>query len=580
MGAEKREKGTVVIIILAWLFAACSLDFFQLQTSVFIMGLSISGLSFPCFLLNLSLIFFVHFLLRLISGRWSVSFYLSAILFFLWAVVDYYTICYHGSPLFFSELGNVQAALTISGSYRFHFHWILGLNLLIFTLEMFLSYLICSCFGSHQNRQRKSLIFAGLSIGSLLTFMTGFYLLHVLVNDYILGWKWYDNVRDYGFICCTAEDFCNTLFPYTSDDPFKDNPILALEKDYHKASAAAEDDKNLINEIEDDSNSGIGIEDDKNPSTTPSLPDMILIVNESFYDLSVQSDLQTDQDYLKEYYSIDHALYEFAQCPNIGGRTNDSEYELLTGCSMDRLRASAPFNYLDLTQGPSLVRFLKKLGYETTAMHCGQPGIYSRDTGYRQLGFDHVLLGREHFPHHSWNGRREWLDKDNYKDLLSHYEKQGSNPRFFYLMTYQNHGSYEQNDSRLDTVHPVGLSGRLQEETAEYLSSVRLSAEAIHWLTDYFAHSSRPVVICMIGDHAPAFISQLPPKSQDRESGLRQVPFMIWSNAKIDFSSTSLGQPADQARHDRDHMGWKDRGMDMTQIMADLIRCLLRGYLD
>ena len=597
MDTKKREKSRKVLLPL-WLFAACSLEFLQLQTGLLALDQPILAVSGPCFLLNLSLLVFIHLLLRLISGRWSVSFYLTAFFFFLWAAADYYTIYHHGSPLFFSELGNVQAALTLAGSYKFHFHWIPALNFLIFWIEILISYFLCRYIG---RQRRKPLLFAGLSTVSLLTFMTGFYLLHILVNDYILGWKWYDSVRGYGFICCAAEDFCNTIFPYTSDHPFRDNPILALEKDYNKACTRTSDgsttntspsDGSTINTRPSDDgtiNTGPGVDSTTNtrpgdgrttntsalnPDTT-ALPDLILILNESFYDLAVRSEIQTDQDYLKDYYSIQGALYGFAECPNIGGRTNDSEYELLTGCSMDRLRASAPFNYLDLTRGPSLVRFLKRLGYETTAMHCGHPGIYSRDTGYRQLGFDHVILGREHFPHHSWNGRREWLDEDNYKDLISYYEKQGSGPRFFYLMTYQNHGSYDQNERNLDSVHPDNLAGKIREETAEYLSSALLSAQAIHWLTDYFAHKSRPVVICMIGDHAPPLISQLPPRSQDREAGLRQVPFMLWNNAGIDFSSDLLGQPADQVKADRDHMRWKGRERDMTQVMADLMRCLL-----
>ena len=554
----KREKGQdyrSFIIILLWLFAASSLEFFSLQTGLLIFDVPITILSIPRFLLNLFLILFIHFFLRLLFGRWSVSFYLSSVFFFLWAIADYYTIRYHGSPLFFSELANVRAALALSGSYKLHFHWVPGLNLIIFITEMAVTYLLHP--DVHDKRGRHSLRIALLSAASLFCFVSGFYLLHLLVNDYILGWKWYDNVQGYGFICCAAEDFRNTLFPFTSDDPFHDNPLLSLEEELKTADSPI-----------------LSPEDDPGKKKTP-LPDIILILNESFYDLAVQSDLKTDRNYLEDYYSIEQAVYGYAECPNIGGRTNDSEYELLTGCSMDRLRASAPFNYLDLTKGPSLARFLKSLGYETTAMHCGQPGIYSRDSGYRELGFDHIILGPDHFPHHNYNGRREWLDEDNYKDLISQYERQGNGPRFFYLLTYQNHGSYDQNDSSLDTVHPLGFDGRLKEEVGEYLSSVKLSARAIHRLTTYFSQQARPVVVCMIGDHAPPFIGQLPSVRQDKEEGLRQVPFMIWNNAGIDFTSDPLPLKADQAVSYRNRMGWKDKGKDMTEIMADLLRHFL-----
>ncbi len=155
MGTKKRKESSYIIIPI-WLFAACSLEFLQMQTSLLAvdMPIPIPVLSLPRFFLNLSLIFFVHFLVRLVNGRWSVSFNLSAAFFFLWATADYYTICYHGSPLFFSELGNVQAALAVSGSYKLHFHWIPGLNLLIFGSEMITSYLVCH-ISTCQNRESR-----------------------------------------------------------------------------------------------------------------------------------------------------------------------------------------------------------------------------------------------------------------------------------------------------------------------------------------------------------------------------------------------------------------------------------------
>jgi hypothetical protein len=59
-------------------------------------------------------------------------------------------------------------------------------------------------------------------------------------------------------------------------------------------------------------------------------PDIILILNESFFDLSVYNNIQTDLDYLADFYSVEGATYGYAIAPYIGGGTNDSEFELLT----------------------------------------------------------------------------------------------------------------------------------------------------------------------------------------------------------------------------------------------------------
>lgn len=50
----------------------------------------------------------------------------------------------------------------------------------------------------------------------------------------------------------------------------------------------------------------------------------------------------------------------------------------------------------------------------------------------------------------------------------------------------------------------------------------------------------RDVIICMVGDHAPSFISELPAKEDklidDDSINMRAVPYVIWSNFDIDIS--------------------------------------------
>ncbi len=642
-GVEKRLKGKICCrktsvgcccLLFLWLMAASSLEFLELQCGLLYMKKGLPSLSLPLFFLNLLLVLFVHLLLRLLSGRWTVSFYFSALIFFLWGQANFYTICFHGSPLFFSELENVRAALALLSGYSLHFHWISGLILLVFLAEMTMNIHIGRKYFSGRSSRtllREAAVFA-TSLACLLIFTAGFRFLHLFHSDYILGWKWYDSVSDYGFFYCCVEDCYNTLFPFKSDDPFRDNPLQALEEDLEKklgnvSETSPESDlenasgDNSENVPETSPESGLENAPETNSETVagkdqdegmkPILyPDIILILNESFYDISVCSDISGDRDYMEGFYSIEGARYGLVTCPNIGGRTNDSEYELLTGCSMDRLRASAPFNYLDLTQGPSLARLLHKLGYETTAMHCGQPSIYKRDRGYRDLGFTHVLLGKDQFHYRGSYGRREWLDQDNYRDLLDRYDQAGPGPHFFYLMTYQNHSGYDQNDQSLDTVHVTGLADPVQEEVDEYMTSVNLSVQAFRWLISRLAHRSRhrsrPLVVCMLGDHGPHFLSQLPIKGSDQSTDhneneesnenvknneneennednendgkdelLRRVPYVVWT--KGDFNLQGIGEgirPDDEINRGIENKIVKEP-MDMTDFMPAVLRGII-----
>ena len=277
-----------------------------------------------------------------------------------------------------------------------------------------------------------------------------------------------------------------------------------------------------------------------NSPTREEYPDIILILNESFCDLDYYSNISADQDYLSPFYDIAPACHGYTFSFEVGGGTNNSEFELLTSCSMEALNLPAPFSYLHFSEENStLVSYLHQLGYTTYAMHAMPGTNYSRNIAYPEMGFDHVLLGEGSYCEANRVGNRLYLDQDEYVGLETLYENESPGPRFFYLLTFQNHGGYEQNDSSLDTVHTRMQFGSLTDDIDEYLSSVSLSAKAIGELIDYFSACERPVMICMLGDHAPAFIGDLPGKndftSDESELRKRAVPFMIWSNFDSDF---------------------------------------------
>lgn len=112
-------------------------------------------------------------------------------------------------------------------------------------------------------------------------------------------------------------------------------------------------------------------------------------------------------------------------------------------------------------------------------------------------------------------------------------EAGGDSPKFMYLLTYQNHGGYEQNDVSMDTVEVKGNYGQAADDTNEYLTSLKLSAEAFASLIAELSASERDTVVLMVGDHAPSFITEMPCASHDGIDGSvtqRTVPYYIWSN--------------------------------------------------
>ncbi len=259
-----------------------------------------------------------------------------------------------------------------------------------------------------------------------------------------------------------------------------------------------------------------------------------MILNESFSDSKKYSDVQTDVDPLEELKAIDNITMGYSIVPYAGGGTNPSEYELLTSNSMSLLSVGAPFNYVNFEKhNASIVPFLENNGYETYAFHCYSKENYNRKIAYASMGFDHVYLGPEEYMYHSKNGNRDWLDEDNYKDLIRIYNESDDHPKFMYLLTYQNHGGYEQNPSEMDTVHALGEYEISSEIIDEYESSVQLSVKAFRELTDYFKDVERPVIICMVGDHTFSHSGSLNRKdasAEENDIDDRTVPYLFWSN--------------------------------------------------
>lgn len=497
-----RLRRAVIALCILGVLAA---QYLQLQLST-VQNIYILAVRPVNVLVNLAIVALPTLLLGLFFRRLTVPLIITSAIYTLWSVANVYVITYHGSPLFLNELLHARDAAEVISGYSFKIHTGI-LALLVFDICEVVGILALRLLGYEGVASRPGR--AALRLGAAVV-CAAFAMLCLFgpaptKPRVALTSSYRKAVRNYGFMTCLVEDVDKMLHPCTLPEGYSPEAL--------PSAAGAE--------------------------STPlpeALPDIVLILNETFYDLSVYTDLEADSDYLSPLYDLPGAALGHCLSPKIGGGTNDSEYELLTSNSTYLLNSSAPFNYMNMeAPGNSLARYLEGFGYESWGMHCGSPKGYSRGIGYPQLGFDHVLLGPDMFVRHSAYGNRDWLDWDNYQDLIDQYEAGGEGPRFLYLLTYQNHGGYEQNDAELDTVHSRTDFGELTDDVDEYITSVSMSAEAFRQLADYFAESERPVIVCMVGDHAPSFINELPARSKtgleaEAERNKRRVPYVLWSN--------------------------------------------------
>lgn len=459
--------------------------------------------------LNVLFFYTLNMIVHLFAGKWGISVLISSLLITIWSVADYFTVLYHGSPLLFSELRSAGTALNVMGQYSYEVDHavkrILALGFMLLVIAVVLIYF--ERYSRHYTKRKTAISLIECAV-CIFFMYSAFFSRYGIRPEIMAGWSRNSAVRDYGFALAVLDDAEKTIHNLKRPDGYSDQVVREYDSK--------------------------GIE-----GTTEKYPDIILILNETFFCMDDFVETGADVDYMEGFYGIENAIYGHSEAPNTGGGTNNAEYELLTGNSMALLRNFAPFNYYDFSKNQDdLVHHLKSLGYSTVAMHCHKPSNYNRNKVYPLLGFDEVILDQSNFHHHEFTyGKRKVTDSDNYKDLIDHYNELEDGPRFMYLLTLQNHGVYEQNDDELDVVHVTKDFGDLTDDMNEYLSSISYSSKAFRELTDYYNTVDRPVIICMTGDHAPSFIPNIENDSyteQERNIRSKLMPYVIWTNYSMD----------------------------------------------
>ena len=445
-------------------------------------------------------------LLSLLSGRLGRGMCLAAILVTIWGIANHYVLLFHGSPLFLSELANTKTALNVIGGYTFLPDATLWKVLLLCPVGLALAKSALRMEKSARPKVKKGAILARL--GGFAACAAAVALIFAGTKT-LVSWSVSEGLYNYGFLPCAVDDARRRSTPF-------------LEPDGYDAAAEPV--------------TGQARESDERP-------DVILILNETFCDLGDSIGLREDTDggYLRSFYNIPGAVYGRAVSPFVGGGTNNSEYELLTGRTSYLLTAPAPFNYLKFTSDRgSVVSYMKSLGYVTEAMHSGNAVNYRRVDAYPALGFDYIRLGEKNYGDLGQYGERWQLDRNFYRQMYDDYASIGDDPRFLFLLTYQNHGGWEQNDESFDRVHALGDYGDLTDDVNEFLTTMESSARAFRALTEHFEMVDRPVIICMVGDHAPSFINELAMDGNltefEQEIAKRTVPYVMWSNYGADLS--------------------------------------------
>lgn len=537
MKKQRTRKMTLLLIFISLI--VIYLQHFQLNYSASIPLMTNLRISPLYQLLGMMIVSLPFLFFLLLSGNSIISLLCSSVFMTALSIANYFTYLYHGSPAMAGDLYSFGTAMNVISEYSFSPDGFVLRLIAILIAELTLIAAAFFLLRKSDKMIRRSVSCAAIVI-SCLTLWLAFFSPWTLFPENLVTFSWTQSVQEYGYETCFANSVYSLANKFVIPDGYSADRINVHEGNQN--SIRSED-----------------------------YPDIILILNETLCDLNYCIDLPEGKEVLKAIDEIPGVISGYSVASLVGGGTNNSEYELLTSNSMSLFAVSAPFQIMDLSDSNSIVTYLEDLGYYTAAMHCGQATNYARSRAYVQMGFDDAYLGPENFTK-NYYGNRPWLDMDNYSDLIRYYEAAPDQPRLMYLLSFQNHGGYEQNEPDMDQVSVSKDFGEYTDDVNEFLTSVQMSAEAFRGLCEAYKNAERPVIILMVGDHAPSFISSLPYREtfNDVEKNIadRVIPYYVWSNMNLDASQFSEYS----SMIDLVPMMLNAAGMPMSQYYSDIVR--------
>ncbi|MGH8235374.1 MAG: LTA synthase family protein [Rhodanobacteraceae bacterium] len=317
-------------------------------------------------------------------------------------------------------------------------------------------------------------------------------------------------------------------------------------------------------------------------------PDIVVILSESFFDPTTLNGYGKNVDFMPNLHRLArHGTSGWMHSPTFGGGTIRTEFEVLTGLPL-RYFPSIMFPYLQLHQKviPGIVRLLKRHGYQTLAVHGGDPHFWNRIAAFKALGFDKFVSEGDFPPNDAVHDGKYMSDKSFTDELLRQLPDSGP-PRFMLGISIEAHGPYNQSfgiDTKVRDAIPVpaGVTDpQAKLELQNYIYHIRHADKQLGRLADTLAQRKRPTLIVFFGDHLPAIVTAFQQAGFQNGKGflVQPVPYLL-----IDTSKLQTAEPVKE-----DVAAWELPGMllheagihdpwfALTQLVAPQLEALTRA---
>lgn len=480
-------------------------------------GNQIRKMEFLMVVFNYTLYFMIFLLLYMVTNRIQIAISLGMIICTVYALANSFIAEFRGNGIRTADIYALRTALNVSEGYDLVFIYHRAYIILI-AFAVILLALRCE----YRQKSIKRRIGTGIvTLCYLLVLYNIFwneeFMKENTVKPFI--WELTESAQKHGAFL----DFAAGI------------PGLKVEKPESYSSAKAQE---LKEKRAEQDNCSLSISTGLNGKK----PDIIVIMNESFSDLSLLGNFETDEKYLEYFNGLQgNVVRGYTSVPVFGGLTANTEFEFLTGFSNAFFPSGVmPYQNYVKNNTPNLQNQLLNQGYYSIFMHPMNSSGWNRKNVYQAFGFDETYYIED------WENvdtiRGMVSDSGNYKDVISRYEKakEKNENVFLFNVTMQNHGGYA-NGGYESTVHITDLAGDYPQ-AEQYLSLIKESDAAFEELITYFSQRENPVLICMFGDHQPSvetgFYEETQQSSGDsdvlKQAKKYQTPYILYSNYKLE----------------------------------------------
>lgn len=497
----------IQILIRVWGIVAAFLSIEILQENI-------EAIEIKYIIINCSIILGVYLILYSLLKYYAK--YATILVCFIIGIANYYVKRFRGTELQILDIKSIPTAMSVAGNYSFIISPVLYTVIVIVVLTMGLMTLIKQDIHYKEKRICSYKKRVGAMIGGII-------LLAIIYNLYAprenLDWlNWSTNFTRYGW------GYANMIIQNRSK--------IQKPEGYSNESI-----QKILKSI---------VKEDNAKNVMPQ--NVIVIMNESLSDLGYLGNLKTNQDYMPFIHNLEtNAIKGNLYVSTFGGGTAVTEYEFLTGNTEHFFsQGIIPYSSLCRNSEAGLCKILQAQGFYAVAMHPYGAKNWNRDKVYKAMNFDEFLSlddyqGAERI-------RNFVSDKADYDKIIEYVENDGEDDKLFiFNVTMQNHGGYDLNMGKMDTIIEIENFESSVAET--YLSLVYESDKAFEYLLDYFSEFDEPTMIVMFGDHMPA----LPGNVYDNIYGRNHndlsaedknkkytTPYIIWTNYESDFEKKEI----------------------------------------